>query len=636
MGLLLIGLLSSCVTTKEDPYDFLFAQHNPTIFGARLIQISSADTTGGNNDRLSLQAGESREIVNQIGPGQVSRLWFTFDSRDPNYLRNIILKIYWEDSTIPAVLCPIGDFFGCGFQYTHWTSEFMGMSSGGFYCYWPMWFKQKLRIEIHNDSDYPLYALYFHCNVYLHEAYKNKPYFHALWNRDLRTQSDTNYTALDLQGSGVFVGLHYNAQGLSDGLGYLEGDEVIFIDDHDELTWKGTGMEDYLNSGWYFRNGVYSASHHGLIMKNDSLSRISAYRHHVRDAIPFQRSIKFTLEHGHANESIADISTVAFWYEDSPVGHSDLLPVKGLRNSYRRPIDHRSLSMESFNARGKGSQEIIDMSAYGVDWLNGRNLQITIQANAKYYLRVDGLEEKSYTPNIYFTAGPDFSQVRIHNLMIDLSNEIIKPLDAIKFDPIKTTNGVGELLFENTQQQPIKFSLDAVYLEPVRQYIPEWNFIGPFDNPRINDDLRFGLDSIYPPEIDGLIKDITYVGKNNQVLNWKQLTGIPAGYNMQLWKYIDPYEFVICYVHTFVYSEKSQTMDFLLGSDDGVKVFLNGEEVHRFLDVRIAEPDQTRIPIPLIAGWNSFMLKLENNFGGYAFYARFIDPEEGLKYSLDK
>ena len=74
----------------------------------------------------------------------------------------------------------------------------------------------------------------------------------------------------------------------------------------------------------------------------------------------------------------------------------------------------------------------------------------------------------------------------------------------------------------------------------------------------------------------------------------------------------------------------------LIGSDDGSKVFLNGKELYRFLDVRIAAPDQDRVPLHLKKGWNSLLLKIENNFGGYAFYARVIDREGDLIFLTDK
>ena len=51
--------------------------------------------------------------------------------------------------------------------------------------------------------------------------------------------------------------------------------------------------------------------------------------------------------------------------------------------------------------------------------------------------------------------------------------------------------------------------------------------------------------------------------------------------------------------------------------------------------MRIAQPDQDEILLQLKKGWNKLLLKIENNFGGYAFYARIPDPDRSLIYSLD-
>ncbi|MFP3860344.1 MAG: hypothetical protein ACLFUW_05940, partial [Bacteroidales bacterium] len=79
-----------------------------------------------------------------------------------------------------------------------------------------------------------------------------------------------------------------------------------------------------------------------------------------------------------------------------------------------------------------------------------------------------------------------------------------------------------------------------------------------------------------------------------------------------------------------------QELPLMFGSDDGAKVFLNDEEIYRFLDVRIAAPDQDTIPLELSKGWNKLLIKAENNFGGYAFYARIIDRNKNLKISAEK
>jgi hypothetical protein len=49
--------------------------------------------------------------------------------------------------------------------------------------------------------------------------------------------------------------------------------------------------------------------------------------------------------------------------------------------------------------------------------------------------------------------------------------------------------------------------------------------------------------------------------------------------------------------------------------------------------IRVVRPDQDRIPLTLKKGWNTLMLKIENNYGGYNFYARVLDPGHTLRFS---
>jgi hypothetical protein len=175
--------------------------------------------------------------------------------------------------------------------------------------------------------------------------------------------------------------------------------------------------------------------------------------------------------------------------------------------------------------------------------------------------------------------------------------------------------------------------LDVFILEPVRNYIPEWMIVGPFINKRDSDILRYGIDSIYPPE-KNVDLNAVYKGVDGKDIIWKRFQTPPGGY-FSLWDKVVPYEFVISYAFTYVYSPKDISVPFFIGSDDGSKVFLNGEEVYRFLDVRVSEPDQDTIQLALKKGWNELLLKIENNFGGYSFYSRIRDNDNKLKYSLD-
>lgn len=615
------------------------AGHDPAYWVERTsgeYQISSYDTTGGNNDRWSLGAGDSAVIADVTGPGIINRMWFTFDSRDPDYLRHLILRIYWDGEQTPSVWSPVGDFFGSPFRYEHFTSQMVGMSSGGFYSYFPMPFAQHARVEIVNLSSYPLYALYFHINVgKLRQVPPQLTTFHARWNREVRTIDSMPYKALDITGAGYFAGLHYSAESYHNDLGYLEGDEQIYVDGEQKPSTHGTGMEDYLNSGWYFKTGVYAASGHGLIVKEDSSSRISAYRHHIRDAIPFHRSLRVQLEHGQVNDEETDISTVAFWYQKEP--HSSPAPQVpfGHLAALTRKVASPVVEGESLTLKGAWSSQIIDRQSDGPDWSRDRELWFALVPQSEATINLPGLPEAAYDLTLYLTGGPAGGALTLisgnQQTLVNTHRTQLTPMPGVLLAGVQNKPEVLLQLANSSSSDTIWLGLDAVRVEPVRHYIPDWAFIGPFDNPRVHDELRFGLDSIYPPETEWN-PHASYTGKNGQPVTWQSLPGEPAGYGMQLWRRIKPSEFVICYAQTFIHSPVDTILPLQIGSDDGIKVFLNDQQLHRFLAVRIAAPDQTEIPLPLHAGWNKLLLKLENNFGGYGFYARVQDRNSILSY----
>ena len=212
------------------------------------------------------------------------------------------------------------------------------------------------------------------------------------------------------------------------------------------------------------------------------------------------------------------------------------------------------------------------------------------------------------------------------------------PLGKATLEKLVSRDGFIRLDFD-LKPDPMKdvipqIALVGFALEPVREYIPEWYVIGPFPNPRKSETERLGLDAVYPPEREIDLQK-QYVGAEGQKVGWKKYQTPENGY-FRLWDKVKPYEHVVTYALTYVYSSRDQTLPLMLGSDDGVKVFLNNRQLHRFLGVRIAAPDQDRVPLPLKKGWNKLLLKIENNFGGYAFYARIPDTSNSLIFSTEK
>lgn len=80
------------------------------------------------------------------------------------------------------------------------------------------------------------------------------------------------------------------------------------------------------------------------------------------------------------------------------------------------------------------------------------------------------------------------------------------------------------------------------------------------------------------------------------------------------------------YLKTNVYSPKTQKVRMELGSDDQVKVWLNGKLVHQFAEPRSFKFDEDKLEVELNEGWNTLMLKVCQGGGGWETACRFLRP----------
>ncbi|HTX89553.1 MAG TPA: glycoside hydrolase family 172 protein [Bacteroidales bacterium] len=647
MFLLAMLVICGCETgNRADIESILNPGMLPYLKASKLIQVSSSDTTGGNEDYIRVLPGKTATIFNVSGPGIITRIWFTIDSRDPYFLRRVVIRMFWDREKSPSVEVPFGDFFGTGFAYKQYATPYLSMSSGGYTCFFPMPFEESARIDIVNETGKEIPALYYQVDYQKLDGYipRDVAYFHAFWRRDVRTDYDSNYTILDIKGRGHVVGLNLNVQSYRKNFAFLEGDEKIFVDGETKPSIQGTGTEDYFSSGWYFNKGEYAGPYNGLILKDTSLGRIAAYRFHILDPIPFKKSIRFSIEHGHGNQEIADYSSTVYWYQIEPHQPFPPLPKAGLRIPLRTVVPNGILEAEklSFNL-GRIPSVKEDMSDWGAEWGGLKQLRVETEKNDSFSLVLNNMSESQYDIRIYFTRGPDYGNTAVYYQNKKIGeiagfNPSIIPAGPLVLPPLQNQASSIRLSFRVTGKDTLSkgyaTGLDALEVIPKRSYIPDWYIIGPFPNPLGSGGARLGIDSAFDPEVS---VDLTAPaeGFNRKLVTWKYVKTPENGY-FDLTRYFRPYEMAVGYAVTYLFSESDQEIPLWVGSDDGIKVFFNNRMVYRFLGVRIAEPDQKEILLEVKPGWNKLMLKVENNLGGFAFYARLIDKNKSLVVSAEQ
>ena len=304
----------------------------------RTMRASSWDRSGGNADATPIEPSQTAELMMQQGPGIITHIWFTISSADRYHLKNLVLRIYWDGETDPSVEVPVGDFFGLGLgDYFLYQSAMTTVASiKGLNAYFPMPFAKSARITVTNEGTVRTSSFYYNIDFALMSALSaDLAYFHAQYRQAAPCPKVTpgstknlsgadNYVFMEARGKGHLVGVMQAV--LLNQEGWMgEGDDMIFIDQDDKPTITGTGTEDYYNGAWNFggRTGAepFAYPHNGapyMVNAEQIGGRYCLYRWHIDNPIRFQKSLKFTIEHGDQNNRNDNFYTTAFWYQTEP------------------------------------------------------------------------------------------------------------------------------------------------------------------------------------------------------------------------------------------------------------------------------------------------------------------------------
>jgi hypothetical protein len=89
-------------------------------------------------------------------------------------------------------------------------------------------------------------------------------------------------------------------------------------------------------------------------------------------------------------------------------------------------------------------------------------------------------------------------------------------------------------------------------------------------------------------------------------------------------------EHISAYALLRIYSSERQQVAILCGSDDQVRLWLNGKKIHEHLHPRRAAPDEDAIAATLELGWNTLLARVANVTGDHALYWRLSNAPEAL------
>ncbi|MBN2288737.1 MAG: DUF2961 domain-containing protein [Candidatus Glassbacteria bacterium] len=269
---------------------------NPS--GAKGLAGQASQGRKGSPSR-KIAAGETVTLARLNGPGVIRRIWLTIRPGNPDHLRGMLIRMFWENQEVPSVEAPLQDFFGipCARQVSFECCFFSNPEGRSFNCFIPMPFRTGALIEVENQSPGDCDLLFYDIDYTVGDDLPDELcYFHARYRRENPTTPKKDFSILPRTlGRGRYLGCNVGVRAIGDYKfsWFGEGEIKIYLDgDEDFPTLCGTGTEDLVGSAWGL--GAFSHLYQGCLLAGGPVWGF--YRYHVPDPIYFHREIRVDLQ----------------------------------------------------------------------------------------------------------------------------------------------------------------------------------------------------------------------------------------------------------------------------------------------------------------------------------------------------
>jgi len=146
----------------------------------------------------------------------------------------------------------------------------------------------------------------------------------------------------------------------------------------------------------------------------------------------------------------------------------------------------------------------------------------------------------------------------------------------------------------------------TVKVRNAEDFIKNWEVAGPYS--RQDAEVNDLFDIEFAPEL------------KNQQIEWKVLPVDEGEYDKRIINLENIFgtEQCVAYLRTTLISPVSQTVIFEIGSDDGIKIWLNGQLAHQHNIVRGYSQGDDVCKVTLMEGNNDVLMKITQGIGGWA------------------
>ncbi len=158
----------------------------------------------------------------------------------------------------------------------------------------------------------------------------------------------------------------------------------------------------------------------------------------------------------------------------------------------------------------------------------------------------------------------------------------------------------------------------TVIIRKPEEHVKTWQLAGPFTKGNL--EAMELLDEVFAPEIDSDYEGFSILNLSDEDYS----NGM-----IDLWKIYEK-ENCVAYLRAKVYSDKVQKITLEMGSDDGLKVWLNKEQIHYNNIFRGHTASSDLVSAQLNKGWNIILMKVSQGSQGWGASLVLSDENRNL------
>jgi hypothetical protein len=175
--------------------------------------------------------------------------------------------------------------------------------------------------------------------------------------------------------------------------------------------------------------------------------------------------------------------------------------------------------------------------------------------------------------------------------------------------------------FPKLEPKSLRASWDAEQQRRQGRFITDWHVMGPFrggPQGRVNLDLPTAFEDAHRAGNREAPNLTSTCALNGKVLTWKSARAAGNGF-VDLDRALGKSEWSVAYAYASLDSKAPRDLLLRCGSDDGIRIWLNGEQVHSREVGRAYRPGDDELAVTLRAGANHILIKIVNYQGGWGF-----------------